>query len=297
MNVRQWSAFQGMLRYVRLHWHESIRWFLLVLAAGPIGAFGSILIGMLWSAAHTLLSPTFVIGVAVVAIICTFLFIRSWYWRTVAADAQTRFNTALNVANRLIASDETLLQLLPGIITDRGRDASAKRVLQGYLRDSQRIFEESVSRATVLRPDSHSAATSSEHLRPWVSYQMPEDSLRHRKFYIGHDSTKPRGVAGKAFATQRVQIVHISHDASGHWRADDPDYQVFDTMRPFPPYQSFAAVPILGAVHECLGVVCFDSPSSTAFDFEGATDLLLALGNRIAAVIRIHEDFLRLNAS
>jgi hypothetical protein len=280
MRVQRRPLLTDLQGYVRAHWRPFLIPILAALVSGPLGALGL----SLWSGATKavswpfalLLSPIFLILVAIVLL----------WLRERGLVAQS--DGALTVANRVISSDEALLRLLPGLVNSRQRDRerAIRRLAWQYLQDARHVFQENVARASILRPGSD----TQDYLVPWAHYQMPQASLSRTRFYVGQDEDRKRGVAGKAYVMRQVLVVHIRQNAIGHWEADDPDYQVFDTTRADPPYRSFVAVPILGLERDvCLGVLCFDSPILTAFDSEGVTALLLALGTRIAAVIRICE--------
>lgn len=65
----------------------------------------------------------------------------------------------------------------------------------------------------------------------------------------------------------------------------------FDANRPYLPYRSFVSVPIVvgEGASSCLGVVCFDSENSAAFDPPQIQDLLLKFGRRIASALLIYR--------
>lgn len=267
--------------FVRSHVKAIVAWLILAILAGPLGELGAYLWG-LWVEE---VRPLSVGTIVVISTICFGFVLISFLWlyqRSITAERERQLNYALNVANSLITSDDTLLSLLPGLFASRQPDRAIRKLLKEYLGDARLVFVENVSRSTILRPD------EKEHLIPWASYQMPQESLTRTRFYVGQDGSKLNGIAGKTFKDRKVYVVRFAQDKSGAWIPDDPDYQNFETKRHDPPYRSFVAVPVLGTEDQCLGVLCFDSPSPTAFDSENVQDLLLAIGRRIATVIRFH---------
>src|SRR5207248_2250654 len=193
----------------------------------------------------------------------------------------------LDTMDNVVKLDDSLLRLLPSLISAKDREDEMKRLLVELLRDVTRAFAGDVNRASILLPD-----TAKEYLRVWAHYQMPEESIGRTQFYIGKEIDRKRGVAGEVFSDSQLRVVHIQiKEGIGDWKPDSTDYMVFDTKRPYPPYRSFVGVPIVGGEETiaCLGVVCFDSESSTAFDPPEIQDMLLMLGRRIATALLIYQ--------
>jgi hypothetical protein len=194
----------------------------------------------------------------------------------------------LDTLKHLVELDDSLLRLLPDLMSAKDRESEMKRLLEELLQDMTRAFAGNVHRASILLPDA-----TKEYLRVWVHYQMPEVSVEQTKFYIGKDADRKRGVAGEVFLAGRLRVVHIDIDREGNWCADSKDYMVFNPKRPYPPYRSFINVPF-GSKEDsatCLGVVCFDSESPRVFDSPEIQDMLLMLGRRIAVALLIYQQF------
>ncbi len=292
---------QQFVQWVRQHAWGIIIGLAAAIASGPLSSLGN----LLWNSAQKQFSVPLAVTVSLVVLAFVVLVYLWLYTRSFArslevqlahlehqyTDVQRRADAALGVANRLLALDSGLLRLLPGLGIAKGRPAAVNKVVQQFLHDACHVFDENVSRATILRPDA-----KGEYLTPWESYQMPQTSLAGRRFYIGPEKDKLRGIAGKAYFGREVHIVRIKRNEMGHWVADDHDYQVFDSMRAQahsdPPYRSFVAIPILGEAHNCLGVLCFDSASPTAFD-SNIEEVLLAISTRLAAIILLYQELTR----
>ena len=190
----------------------------------------------------------------------------------------------LTAMNNVVLLDDSLLNLLPSLVSAKEREGEMRRFLEELLRDASRAFAGDVHRAVILLPDA-----SGEYLKVWAHYQMPEVSVIRTKFYIGKEIDRKRGVAGEVFLDRRLRIEHFT-ESKGSWKSESNSYIVFDAMRPYPPYRSFICAPIIGEkATYCLGVVCFDSESSTVFDSQEAKNLLLYLGRRIAAVLLVYR--------
>jgi hypothetical protein len=292
--VKWISSFPRILEYVRGRPWKIIAWVLLALAAGPLSQLGSTLWSSFWNLApHNFSWPEAIFTSLMLAALVTFIVLWN-YERSIRIQAETRastqerlFSRASAIATKLINMDDSLLRLIPGLVGAKnpGVQDAVHKVLQEYLQDACQLFEENVSRATIFTVDS-----SEDYLKPWVTYQMPRESIERTKFYIGSEDGRIRGIAGKAYKTKSVLIVRMLQDGSGQWIPSDHDYQNFEPRRPRPPYLSFVAVPILGLSHDCLGILCFDSPSSTAFDSPELEGLWLALGNRIASVMLTYRE-------
>lgn len=214
----------------------------------------------------------------------------SWQWlgyvlfvlAVVANFVQSRQTTTLQ---RLAELDDSLLGLLPELVTAGDRRAVMHSVLSEFLRDATTLFSE-VNRASILMP-------RGEWLYTYVAYGMPSESIERTKFYIGPEEHRIRGVAGMAFVTRTTRIAHMS-DQQGAAKSDDGAYIDFAPRRPRLPYRSFVAVPILDGSDSCLGVLCFDSRSRSSFDLQAIRENILpALATRIMAAILIYHRVMR----
>lgn len=229
---------------------------------------------------------------------------------------------ALNRLNDVVNLDTTLLKLLPNLISvsSNEREEALRRTLVDLLLEGTRTFAGDVHRASILLPDS-----TGEHLKIWAHAEMPQGTVDTIQFYIGSDSLKRKreqGVAGEAFLKQEIIVIHVkkittraakrqttasssrqqpgsnTYNEKHKYTIDKTSYLEFSDNRPFPPYSSFVCVPIVGSTSSsttasspCLGIVCFDSWNSIAFDSPAAQDLLQALGSRIASVLLIYRQF------
>ena len=190
----------------------------------------------------------------------------------------------LATMDNVVKLDDSLLNLLPSLISAKEREGEMRRLLEELLKDAIWAFAGDVHRALILLPD-----PSREYLRVWAHYQMPEASVIRTRFYIGKEIDRKRGVAGEVFLDGQLRIEHI-RQADGSWKPDSNSYIVFDAKRPYPPYRSFICVPIVAEeATNCLGVVCFDSENLAAFDSQEIKKLLLKLGKRIATVLLVYR--------
>lgn len=190
-------------------------------------------------------------------------------------------NESWSMANRLTELDDSLLRLLPSIVSGPDLHERVRRVLEEFLRDCAAIFGKDLQRAILLTP-------SGDELVPLAGFEMSERTMQTRRFYVGsEDSSKVIGTAGRAYHERRLRVVNLRR-TNGRWVADDSDYAVFDHDRPHPPYVTFAAVPLLWG-NECLGVICFDSNTPRIFEAQRTQDLLYALGRRAAATIMLYK--------
>jgi hypothetical protein len=246
--------------------------------AGIIGNRADFLFVWLWGLITTA-------GLRAWVIILLLLLLISWILIVFRWRHNRSLSHGLDTIDNVVKLDDSLLRLIPSLISAQDREGEMKRLLVELLRDATRAFAGDVHRASILLPD-----TSRDHLRVWAHYQMPEESVARLKFYIGQEVDRKRGVAGEVFLDSQLRVVHIKED-NGHWKPDTGSYIVFDAKRPYPPYRSFVSVPIVVGEEttDCLGVVCFDSENLAAFDPPEIQYLLLKLGNRIAAGLLIYQ--------
>jgi hypothetical protein len=204
-----------------------------------------------------------------------------------------RLSDALDTASRTVELDESLLRSMPDL-APRDVDGTTRRrrmeaILYEVLRDCTELFGPWASRAMILRPDG-------DRLVPWVHYQVPPETLARSSFYIGTDPERRRGVAGEVFVQGVPRVVLI--DRSGARAVpSDGAYLDFDEKRAYPPYEAFAAVPLLWEDDHgnrvALGVLCLDSALREAFASSDRINLLVAVGTRIASTIVLYEELER----
>lgn len=185
----------------------------------------------------------------------------------------------------MLELDDTLMTLLPELVSEGSADTGTRRATEALLSDAANVFE-SVLRMMILRP-----IESGEWIQPWASKEMAAETMDRAKFYVGSDesSTQSRGVAGEAYVTQSLQLVRFSPGESGEVVPENSRYMVFDRHRSKPPYNSFAAVPILNSDGESTGVLCVDSQSSTVFDDPDIQEFLSFLCDRIGTLFELQE--------
>jgi hypothetical protein len=196
----------------------------------------------------------------------------------------TAADRGLSTTARMLELDDSLMRAIPGLAQAADRDQRLERLLTEYLRDCTKLFVPDVSRAWILQPEG-------DWLVPWVAYQVPNETLTRTRFYIGPpDPSRERGLAGEAFATKRLRVAHLT-EKNGKWTADDGCYIVFDPDRPFPPYRSLVAIPISPAApDQCYGVLCLDSVNETIFDGGASQQVIVSLGTRLVAPIKLYRD-------
>jgi len=188
------------------------------------------------------------------------------------------------IDDQLLGLDDTLIRLIPTMAPDALLDETTTRIVRGLLKDTTEVFPRKVYRAYILRPD-----PAGTYLVPWIGYQMSEETMKRTRFLVVGGANPQMGVAGETFLRGVVLVAHKGDDES----IDARSYVEFDPHRAIRPYQSFVAVPVVGITGDCIGVLCLDSGSdATVFDAEGIKGFLLALGNRIAAVILLYEQLL-----
>ena len=198
---------------------------------------------------------------------------------------------ALDTLNGICDLDDSLLRLLPSLVVSGNQEVDMQRLLRELLRDATRAFAGHVHRASILLPDA-----GREYLKIWAHHQMPDESVIRTRFYIGNEENRIRGVAGETFLDTQPRVAHFTQE-NPRWKCDLNCYIDFDKNRPYPPYRSFVAIPIIGVIPgpssiinaNCLGVLCFDSDNSKIFDSAEVQYLLQVFSRRIAAALLIYH--------
>ncbi len=116
----------------------------------------------------------------------------------------------------------------------------------------------------------------------WVD----EESKGQTRFCIdSRKDSSTRGLAGEVFLTRRIIVAHIS-DKKGVLRSDEASYIPSPHSKPS-FCGSLIGVPVTTGEEtgDCLGVLCFDSYNSTAFDAPIVRDILMIVATRIAEVL------------
>lgn len=226
--------------------------------------------------------------VVVVALFALLLAAAGWAlrlrWRI--SDIEARFRLSQDSEQTLqafITMDDSLLRVLARYgagAASVGPDYAVKNLL----RDFSEVIGPDLSRGMLMLPSDDDP----EFLVPFCGHEMAKETLDQATFYIGpspNGSDRRRGVAGFAFVTGQVQIVHITKTDKG-WTSDHSEYFQHDDGRPYPPYRTFAAIPVrLTKESECLGILCLDSQVSDLFDDQRTHSLLEQMGPRVATIL------------
>lgn len=137
-----------------------------VIVSGIIGNRADALFVVLWQLIAASVTPeSWPLIIALILLIgiltCTLVF----FWRR-----NNVLSSGLVTMNNVVKLDDSLLNLLPSLISVQDREAEMKRLLIELLRDVTRAFGGEVHRASILLPDA-----VKEYLRVWVQYQMPKE--------------------------------------------------------------------------------------------------------------------------
>jgi GAF domain len=193
---------------------------------------------------------------------------------------------ALDRSNKIVGLDDSLLRLLVRLDPKKDLKNQVQKLLKELLRDTIVAFPDRTEtyRAAIFLPNS-----SKEYLMIRVHVGIPDTSIGRSKFYIGQDMNfaSERGIAGTAYVTQQLMVGHITWKKD-EWSCNLSSYKQLGKADERPSYNSFVCVPIIADEPEPLGVVCFDSHSSTVFDSDHVQSLLQIFSRRIAAVILVY---------
>ncbi len=191
----------------------------------------------------------------------------------------------------LVRLDDSLLRLLPSLISATDVDDEVHKLIKKVLRDVTKAFPKDIPRGSLFRPDA-----PGEYLTLWeFNGAMDDESRVRKKFYIGSArSDVKRGVAGEAFCAKELLVTRIEEVANEcKWKANREYYICFEpdedgTFIPYPPYRSFICAPIIVET-ACLGVLCFDSNNISIFDNAEVQEMIQLLSRRIGSVLLIYQ--------
>jgi len=188
------------------------------------------------------------------------------------------FERKLQEKNFLLDLAGTLSFLLPATLSMRDLSCgfhefiarALETVFRGYLKDARR--------GCLFLPDARGESLAVSDIRGWVN----DNGKGQRTFCIDPQKVdSAKGVAGEAFLKRKVVVAHVSVD-NGHLKCDQASYVPSqDSILPF--RGSLICVPVTSgeSSSECLGVLCFDSYNTFAFDSPVVRDVLLLLAKYI----------------
>ncbi len=225
----------------------------------------------------------------IVGMLSLILFVIIFVWRS---DAGRR--------DRWLALDDSMLRLLPSLISANDLHSGLHKLVGKLLRTAYESFPFDIRRGVLLLPDENK-----EYLRIWEQVGWKDEENKGRvNFYIGQKESLQKsqgGLAGKVFSTRETLVTSFKTKKDLD-KAVGNGYIIFDHDKKeqggnYPPYKSLISVPILarkdGIV--CLGVVCFDSKESKAFDSQEIKEKLEILARHIGAALIIYDELKQLH--
>jgi hypothetical protein len=189
----------------------------------------------------------------------------------------------------------SLLHALPDFIPLKNSADLEKKVIS--------FMKDILADLTTLPPEVYGASLflphpiEKDYLTIWTAYQVPEDSMRLAKCYIGPNHGIKRGVAGECYLSRKLLVAHRINrkDMQGNWIFDSDNYVHFPKSKTLPAFKSLVCIPLVETSTDdnpspkCLGVLSFDSEILTAFDSPILQETLALVGNYIASVLLIYE--------
>jgi hypothetical protein len=185
---------------------------------------------------------------------------------------------------RWIGLDDSVLRLLPNLALADDRRTALKKILLEFIIDTKSSLGDHVKGAIILE-------VQGDYLVPLVADGVTQDSEEECRYFIGRvhgsDRGRGRGVAGRAFVTRKLRTGNMTQN--GGQRLCSDEYYVTFGGNPGPlRYRSFAAIPIMWADMDTLGVLCFDCEIEGWFDNEDVQRVLTSLSSRAAAVLMLN---------
>ena len=217
---------------------------------------------------------------------------------------------ALNATNSLAELDDSLLRLLTGLVSEYQKkpkevlQKEVRRLLHELLRDATRTItgDKNKGRAAIFVPETavffQAPSSSQEYLKAFAFHRLSEKSVERALFYIGSDEIKDyeHGTVGEVYQDKHMRIINFVQNGS-QLECDDESYRNFDESRARLPYVTIVNLPIIGPSKNtdisCLGVLCFDSTTPHAFASFQTKRLLETISGRIAAVLTIYIELMK----
>jgi hypothetical protein len=188
------------------------------------------------------------------------------------------------VAMNILRLQSNVLWSLDNLVLSEDVPLACNKLIKMILLENAHLLDSIIFRCYVLRPDG-------EYLTSFIVQQMPEPEGYNRRFYIGSDRSIRRGIAGKAFVDNSLEIARRIDDAdsSPDVAFDHEEYITLDESVPYPQYRSIICVPLRIEKERRLGVLCLDSQDPTAFDDPNTQQYLSTLGILIAFILDLSD--------
>src|SRR2546430_6469607 len=142
----------------------------------------------------------------------------------------------------------SLFSRLPGLVVTRDLHS----FIHEMLADTTQLIP-SVYGSSLYRPD------GPDFLTIWEAYEVPEDSRKNARCYIGPNPNIKRGVAGECFCENKdIIVAHSTNQVDRHhnWIFDQESYIHFGRPGTHPAFVSFICIPVFVDKANMLGVLC-----------------------------------------
>lgn len=249
----------------------------LFVVGGVIGNRSDAILLQLWSVIINYVGadrwPWIITGGAVLMI---FGAIRLWWVSSVKASREQNEKSFL--VSLVITLGATLSSVLATQDLNHGWHEFVAKAFETIAID----YLQNVRRGLLFLPDEKGENLIISDMHGWVD----ESSKNQTRFCIdSRKDSSTRGLAGEVFLTRRIIVAHIS-TKKDVLRSDEVSY--IPSLHSKPPFcGSLIGVPITTGegTSDCLGVLCFDSYNSTAFDTPIVRDILVIVASRVAEVL------------
>lgn len=200
------------------------------------------------------------------------------------------YYSAHKLASRLNEMDDRLIRLLPSLyLGERSfqeREDSIRRVVKDLQQEVLRIFNSFQQCGIAIYLPSNE-----NYLVTWTHHSTPNEIDSTLSFYIGIDSSRnaptgARGIAGETFLDGKTRVVHINEKGI----PDNPSYIRSPSGRI--GYRALICASITDGAsgRRSVGVLCFYSPHTNAFDSTSVQKLVEGLARRFSSVLKALEN-------
>lgn len=260
---------------------------LLGAANGILGEFGTIGFHWLVNVVTQFVTASFWPWIIIILILLVSLFCGGVVW--------WHSNRILETTNKIVDLDSWLQRLVPNLLSAKNLDEEMQRLMYQLLQRATAVFDGQVHRVSLFLP-----GPDKKQLRIQYSYQIPFETVKRTVFDIELGKVDiMRGIAGETFLDEDglPHMAHVKREKGKCTTDKESSYIFFDKDQPSLQYQSCVCVPISAGtgLTNRLGVVCFDSQSSTIFDSAETENsdlqkILVTLSARFAAALQIYKE-------
>ncbi len=215
------------------------------------------------------------------------IIILQWIYTRTLRDNQRYESTKLKISNQIITINDKVVEHLPSLFRPTGdnRSLAISKLINAVLADISDLLKLDGLRGSVLVPNG-----KSDYLTYLGSYHINPDDLIEERFHITGNPDDIRGLPGWTFVTGNVEKATLTHSIDKSICLDNSHY-AFHSRKPKVSYSSIISLPIKapGSGSSCVGVLCFDSTNTNAFNSDDTQDVLAKFSLRLYSALLVYN--------